>query len=75
MLSLADVAHPVRGVVGSVSRSAVGRDDIEARVRLPAQPAWRPGAGGAASVVIRHSNIAGALWWAVRKRVRSDILL
>lgn len=75
MLSLADVAHPVRGIVASVSRAAVSRDDIEARVRLPAQPAWRPGAGGAASVVIRRSNIAGALWWAVRKRVRSDILL
>ena len=75
MLSLADVAHPVRGTVASVSRAAVSRDEIEARVRLPAQPAWRPGAGGAASVVIRRSNIAGALWWAMRKRVRSDILL
>ena len=75
MLSLADVAHPVRGTVASVSRAAVSRDEIEARVRLPAQPAWRPGAGGAASVVIRRSNIAGALWWAMRKRVRRDILL
>ena len=75
MLSLADVAHPVRGTVASVSRAAVSRQEIEARVRLPAQSAWRPGAGGAASVVIRRSNIAGALWWAMRKRVRSDILL
>ena len=45
------------------------------RVRLPADPAWRPGASGQASVVIRRSNLAGALWWAVRKRVRSDLLL
>jgi biotin carboxyl carrier protein len=75
MLSLADVAHPVRGTVASVSRAAVSRDEIEARVRLPAMPAWRTGAGGAASVVVRRSNIAGALWWAMRKRVRSDILL
>ena len=75
MLSLADVAHPVRGTVTSVSREAVSRQEIEARVRLAAQPAWRPGAGGSASVIVRRSNIAGALWWAVRKRVRSDILL
>jgi hypothetical protein len=75
LLSLADVAHPVRGTVASVSREAVSRQEIEARVRLAAQPAWRPGAGGSASVIVRRSNIAGALWWAMRKRVRSDILL
>ncbi len=74
MLSLADVAHPVRGRVLSVSRIALA-DAVEARVRLPAEAAWRPGAGGEASVVVRRSNIAGALWWAVRRRIRSDILL
>jgi multidrug resistance efflux pump len=75
MLSLADVAHPVRGRVASVSRAALADDDVEARVRLPAQPAWRPGASGEASVLVRRSNILGALWWAARKRIRSDILL
>ena len=74
MLSLADVAHPIRGEVTSVSPMALV-DGVEARVRLPARPAWRPGASGEASVVVRHSNIAGAMWWAIRKRVRSDLLL
>lgn len=74
MLSLADVAHPVRGTVASVARMAA-TGGVEARVRLPADPAWRPGASGQASVIIRRSNLAGALWWAVRKRVRSDLLL
>jgi multidrug resistance efflux pump len=74
LLSLADVAHPVRGTITSVSRAAA-TGDVEARVRLPAGPAWRPGASGEASVVVRSSNLAGAMWWAVRKRIRSDLLL
>ncbi len=74
LLSLADVAHPVRGAITSVSRTAA-TGDVEARVHLPAGAAWRPGASGEASVVVRKSNLAGALWWAVRKRVRSDLLL
>ncbi len=75
MLSLGDVGHPVHGTVASVSRAALGNDDVEARVRLPAQPAWRPGASGEAAVVVRKSNILGAMWWGVRRRVRSDVLL
>ena len=73
LLSLADVAHAVHGTVASVSRVAAG--GVEARVLVPAGSAWRPGAGGEASVVVRRSNVAGALWWAVRKRVRTDLLL
>ena len=75
LLSFGDVAHPVSAVVASVSRAALGSDDVEARVRLPAQPAWRPGASGEAAVVVRRSNILGAMWWEVRRRVRSDVLL
>ena len=75
LLSLGDLAHPVGAVVASVSRAALGSDDVEARVRLPAQPAWRPGASGEAAVVVRRSNLLGAMWWEVRRRVRSDVLL
>jgi len=75
LLSLGDVANPVHGTVASVSRAALGSDGVEARVRLPAQPAWRPGASGQAAVVVRRSNILGAMWWGVRRRVRSDVLL
>ena len=75
MLSLADIGHPVEGSIAAVSRTALLGDAAEARVRLPAHPAWRPGTSGEASVVVRRSNIIGALWWGVRKRIRSDILL
>ena len=75
MLSLADVANPRGGTIVSVSRVAGAGDDVEARLRLPAHPAWRPGSSGEASIVVRKSNIIGALWWGVRKRVRSDLLL
>jgi len=30
---------------------------------------------GEASVTLRRSNMWGALWWGVRKRVRTDFLL
>ena len=75
LLSLGDVGHPVHGTVASVSRAALGGDTVEARVRLPADPAWRPGASGEAAVVVRRSNVLGAMWWGVRRRVRSDVLL
>jgi putative peptide zinc metalloprotease protein len=75
MLSLADVASPMYGTVASISKASGRGDDVEARVRLPAHPAWRPGASGQASVQVRRTNVLGALWWGVRKRVRSDLLL
>ena len=70
-----DLGRPVQGTVASVSRAALDDDAVEARVRLPAQPAWRPGASGEAAVVVRRSNILGAMWWGVRRKVRSDVLL
>jgi hypothetical protein len=39
------------------------------------QTRWRPGMTGEASVTIRRSNVWGALWWGIRKRVRTDLLL
>jgi hypothetical protein len=30
---------------------------------------------GEASVTLRRSNMWGALWWAIRRHVRTDILL
>ena len=85
----ADAEHPLRATIASVS-SGTGRTlgaatgnaaagnvaaGVEARVRLPADAAWRPGLTGEASVVVGRSNLLGALWWGVRKRVRSDLLL
>ena len=35
----------------------------------------RPGVTGEAKIVVRHSNVFGAMLWAVRKRVRGDLFL
>ena len=75
LVSHADPAHPVRATVLSVAPAASGADVLEARVRTAAGGAWLPGSTGEASVRIRRSTVAGALWWGVRKRVRSDLLL
>jgi multidrug efflux pump subunit AcrA (membrane-fusion protein) len=64
------------GRVGGVAQSsAPGSGAVEARLGLRADGPWRPGMTGEASVTIRRSNLWGALWWGVRKRVRTDILL
>ncbi|HET9040331.1 MAG TPA: HlyD family efflux transporter periplasmic adaptor subunit [Gemmatimonadales bacterium] len=48
---------------------------VEARVGMRGSPRWRPGMTGEASVTVRQSNLWGALWWAIRRRIRTDILL
>lgn len=64
----------VEGVVREVAAAGlVGR--LEVRVDLPADAGLQPGAGGVAQVHWARSSILGALWWAVRARIRSDLLL
>jgi hypothetical protein len=48
---------------------------LTARLRLPVESSWRPGMTGRASVTLERSNLWGAAWWAIRRAVRSDILL
>jgi putative peptide zinc metalloprotease protein len=48
---------------------------VEVRVALAAGPHARAGMTGEASVTLRQSNVWGSLWWGVRRRIRSDILL
>jgi multidrug efflux pump subunit AcrA (membrane-fusion protein) len=48
---------------------------VEARLRLPASDAWRPGMRGRAKITLKRSNAWGALWWSIRRGIRSDILL
>jgi putative peptide zinc metalloprotease protein len=68
--------HTLRERVGGVAlSSAPGSGTVEARVGLSADGRWRPGMTGEASVTLRRSNLWGALWWGVRRRVRTDILL
>jgi hypothetical protein len=75
LVSHADPAHPVHATILSVAPAASGAEVLEARARTAAGGAWLPGSTGEASVRIRRSTVAGVLWWGVRKRVRSDLLL
>src|SRR2546426_616697 len=80
LIAYADVAHPLHAPVASVAVAAggAGPDALEARVRVGTAGggrALRPGVTGEAKIVVRRSSAWGALWWAVRKRVRSDLLL
>lgn len=74
LVSYSDVAHPWSGRVGNVSAAGVA-GVVEARIRLPAGDAWRAGSRGEASVELARSTVAGALWWNIRRRIRTDVWL
>jgi hypothetical protein len=74
LLADAALGAPVSAVVTSISAAATPTS-VEARLRLPAQANWRPGMTGRARVTVRNSNLWGALWWSIRRGIRSDILL
>ena len=65
----------VGGLLAAVSVAAGAAKATEARLRLPATGGWRPGMTGRASITVRPSNAWGALWWNIRRGIRSDILL
>ena len=82
LVAFADPGRPVAATVASVAPAAAGGDGgddgdalLEARVRLPAGAAWRPGMRGEASVRLRGSSVLGAAVWGIRKRIRTDLLL
>ena len=82
LISFADPASPVRATVQAVSAAARGLGGasdsglVEARARLAAWPAaWRIGVTGEAKIAVGQSSLLGALWWALRARVRTDFLL
>jgi len=71
----ADGATLAARVTGVAQVSAAGSGTVEARVGMRGSPRWRPGMTGEASVTLRRSNLWGSLWWGIRRRVRTDILL
>jgi multidrug efflux pump subunit AcrA (membrane-fusion protein) len=75
LLSGATLDRPWRTRVSAVAVAANSPSATEARVRLAAGDAWRPGMTGRASITLRRSNIWGALWWSLRRGIRTDILL
>ena len=74
LVAHADPGLRLSAAVGSVSAAAPD-GAVEARIRLPAEPALRPGMTGEVSVATRQTNLWGALAWAIRRRVRTDLLL
>ena len=69
-------ASTMAGRVTTVSQAgSAGTGAVEARIGMRGSERWRPGMTGEASVTIRRSNVWGSLWWAIRRRVRTDILL
>ena len=80
LVSYAGVEEPVEARLSGVAAAAPGAPTtggagVEARVRLPRGAAWRPGATGEARVEIARSTVLGALAWAVRARLRPELLL
>jgi hypothetical protein len=75
LISHADPAYRVEASVTGVAASASPDGLVESRVRLAAADALRPGMTGEARITLRESNIWGALWWAIRSRIRTDVLL
>jgi putative peptide zinc metalloprotease protein len=75
LFSRATLERPLRARLSAISVAANSPNGLEARVRLPAGDSWRPGMTGEASITLRRSNLWGALWWSVRRGIRSDILL
>ncbi|HEU4761631.1 MAG TPA: hypothetical protein VFS74_04875, partial [Gemmatimonadales bacterium] len=62
-------------VTGVAQLSSAGSGTVEARIGMGGPARWRPGMTGEASVTIRESNVWGSIWWGIRKRVRTDLLL
>jgi multidrug efflux pump subunit AcrA (membrane-fusion protein) len=75
LIAHADPAYQVEGTVASVGASASPGGGVESRVRLAGAGSLRPGMTGEASVTVRKTNAWGALWWAIRSRIRTDLLL
>lgn len=68
--------YRIATLVGNVAPASPGAEGaVEVRVPLPVGPDARAGMTGEASVTLRESNLWGSLWWGVRRRIRSDILL
>jgi putative peptide zinc metalloprotease protein len=66
----------VRGEVAAVAASGDPADgSVEVRVRLPARPGLVAGTSGSARIELAGSNLWGAIWWDIRRLVRTDLFL
>jgi multidrug efflux pump subunit AcrA (membrane-fusion protein) len=75
LIAHADPGTRLDAALASVAPSASADGLVETRVRLVRAEALRPGMTGEARITLRESNVWGALWWAIRSRIRTDVLL
>ncbi len=78
LIPFSDRSQVFDGIVGDVSTAGTGlleNGSLEVRVHVPPLPFLRPGVTGEAEIIVRRSTLLGALWWALRKHIRNDILL
>ena len=78
LISYADPAHSLKATVSMVAPAAdsIRVGAVEARIRIPAEGGeWIAGMRGEGRVTVRHSNLAGVLWWGIRSRMRRDLFL
>ncbi len=75
LIAHADPAFRVAGAVASVAASASPGGMVESRVRVAGNQILRPGMTGEARITIRPATAWGALWWSIRSRIRTDLLL
>jgi putative peptide zinc metalloprotease protein len=76
LVSDVDRSRGLRATVTEVAARGDSTGGVDAYVLLPGgATAFHPWATGEAKVTLRWSNVFGALWWAVRKRIRNDLLL
>ncbi|CAN5717577.1 hypothetical protein BH24GEM1_BH24GEM1_07400 [soil metagenome] len=75
LIAHADPGFRVEAAVAGVGASASPGGTVESRVRLAGAETLRPGMTGEARITLRQSNAWGALWWAIRSRIRTDVLL
>jgi multidrug efflux pump subunit AcrA (membrane-fusion protein) len=75
LITYGDPAFRVEAPVSSVAASASPGGLVESRVLLPAGETLRPGMTGEAKITLRQSTAWGALWWAIRSRIRTDLFL
>lgn len=77
LISAQAADHPVEGVVREVAPAGIGAAGgaVEVRMTLADDAPLRAGATGMARVEWGRSTLLGSLWWAVRSRIRNDLLL
>ena len=77
LISYQRLAAPLEATVTSVSSAARAGEfgALEVRITLPPDARLLAGATGEASVLWGRSTVLGAIWWAVRSRIRNDLIL